>query len=304
METIRPYSSFIDEFYSNEGKFNNFKDIKEKEIAFLKEQVVEIRDYLEKRCRVYARRYGFYIDAMKYLLELERQELINTDQRMILFILLMDPELEIYNVYMKNPRYNKKEIDEETDKTNQNYMYQNNYRSTRNIEYILKFYLGCVDERLIEYEIAYKNNVLCKGIINKDVHVDQTKKLLRMSDNIVSLEEIDNDRFLKLMMIANRLKEEIVPLSLTILSNAIINQRDILGINSELEQVILFLLVSDPDYHLIDIYEEESRYQNIERRAKNELGYYNKSLIKIEKMMLCSFHVTKKEANWMLLKSN
>lgn len=304
MGSIRPYSSYIDEFYNVEGKFNDFRDISQDDLEGLKNYSKEIMEYLNKNCIPYMKRFGFYIDAMKYLLELENSGLINTDQRIILFILLMDPKLEIYNVYRKNPRYSKKKIDEERDKVNQNYMYQNNYRCTRNIEYILNFYLGCVDEKIIDYEVAYKNNVVCKGMINKDVSLDHTKDVVSLANDMINLDEISNERFSSLLLIAERLKKEIVPLSLAILANAVMYQSDVLGINNELEKILVFLLVSDPDYHLLDIYEEESRYQSIERRAKSELGYYNKNLIKIEKMMVSCFNVTKKEANWMLLKTN
>lgn len=303
MDWMRPDSYYIADFYNNDGKFNNFRDISYEEMELLIKQASEIKAYLEPRHLAYARGYGVYMDTIKHLVALENNGEITCDQKMFLFINLMDPKLKIYDVYMQNPKFSKEEIDSTPDKIRQNGMYQTNYRSQRKIEYILKLILSCCDEKLIQYEIAYKRNVVCRNKINTEVYRDLTKEILKMAEEISNLDDITNERFQELASISKGLKEDISSNPLPILTNALLYQTDLLGISTATEQVLLFLLVLDFDLHLIDIYEEESLYQEIKVRALKELGFYSKKLISIEKMIMNKFCPSKKEASWMLLKS-
>ncbi len=303
MELIRPDSSYIQDFYNNGDNFKGFREIKDEESKALKKQAKEIKTYLETKHLPYMRMYGVYMDTIKYLLTLEEGGKISTDQKMFLFILLMDPRLEIYEVYLKKPIFSNVEIAKHLDKFEQNHMYQRNYRSQRNIEKVLMNVLGCFDEELIKYEIAYKNNVIWRNKINMEVKVDYAKDILKLSEGLANLDEISEERYPQLVGIAQKIKEEIRPLSTPVITHAILYQSNLLGIETRLEQVLLYLLIFDPNFHLIDIFEEESRYQQIEQRALNELGFYEKNLINIEKMMIEKFSAKKKETNWMLLKS-
>ncbi len=303
MDAMRSDNSFIESFYSNDNKFNNFQDISCEDIELLEKKAQEIKAYLEQRYRVYARMYGVYIDTIKYLTFLESNGEITCDEKMFLFIILMDPKLEIYDVYIKNPSYSKEEIDKELDSIVQNNMYQSNYRSQRNIDRTLKNVLGYCDEKLIKYETLYKRNVVCRNKINLDVRQDLTNEILKIADEIPNLDDITEKRFQDLVAISNRLREDIKALSLPVLTNAILYQTNLLGVRLSTEKVLLFLLVLDCNFHLIDIYEEESNYHQIKARALEELGFYRKNLINIEKMMIKKFYPNKREANWMLLKS-
>ncbi|MDE6292900.1 MAG: hypothetical protein K2L98_04385, partial [Bacilli bacterium] len=267
MDWMRPDSYFIADFYNNDGKFNGFLNISYEEMELLIKQAAEIKAYLKPRHLAYARGYGVYMDTIKHLVTLENNGEITCDQKMFLFINLMDPKLEIYDVYMKNPKYSQEEIDNAPNKIRQNNMYQDNYRSQRKIEYMLKLILACCDEKLIQYEIAYKRNVVCRNKINTEVYRDLTKEILKMAEELSDLDDITNERFQELVSISKKLKEDVSHLSLPVLTNALLYQTDLLGISTATEQVLLFLLVLDFDLHLIDIYEEESLYQEIERRA-------------------------------------
>ncbi|MDE5630860.1 MAG: hypothetical protein K2I70_04595, partial [Bacilli bacterium] len=240
---------------------------------------------------------------IKYLLSLEQRKIITCDQRMFLFIMLMDENLEIYDIYMRHPLHSDEEIAQEVDEFNKNHLIQENIRRKRVIKKTLKDILGIEDEMIIQYEVDYRNNILYRDKINVDACKDLSSNILKLAERITSLDEITDERFIVLVDIAKKMKDDIKPLNASVLTNALLKQYDLLGINVGTEQVLLYLLIRDEFFHLIDIYEEESRYQHIKLRALDELGFYSKNLIYIEKMMIERFYPSKKEANWMLLKS-
>ena len=65
-----------------------------------------------------------------------------------------------------------------------------------------------------------------------------------------------------------------------------------------MHQLIFLILASDPNLDALKIYEEESRMPNVEKRIKEEFGYYNPELLTLEKKFHKRFCPDKELSFW------
>lgn len=306
MEAITPNSVYINKFFDTVGKFNNFLGMDEETIKRLNQLLEEIKTNgeIKKRYQPFERAYGFYVATIKYLLELEDEGIISVDERMYLFINIVDKDLRVFEVFSNNPMHDNDDIKIVEDKELQRRMYRVNYESNRKREKVLDDILGIKDDRIFEYEEIYHKNVIYRKKIIKEVNKDYVPEIVRLADRYENIYDVGTVRFDELKGIAQYLRKEIKDTNLSVLAHAILYQNDLLGLENALEQLIVFLLAADPSFHLIDIYEEESKYQQIKMRAIDELGFYAKRLVALEKKIIKKYLPNEKEANWMLLKVN
>lgn len=177
-------------------------------------------------------------------------------------------------------------------------MIMDNDRNRRKIAHTIKSYLGFIDERMFFYETIYVNKLLCKNEINTCILEDNTDTLLRQVSSINDLDMIDDKVWSKLIEASKKFCQKVKKPSIEIVSNALVFQQDFFDISSTVEQIILFVLILDPNFHLITIFEEESRYEEIKKRALQELSFYHKDLITIEKMMIKKYFPSHKASIW------
>lgn len=292
---------FIKKFYDN-TKFHHFRDISDEEIFYLREYALKIQGELKKRYRTYARRHGEYIDTIDYLEELEENKTITFDQKIFLFIFLMDPHLKIYDIFNKKRPKSDEEISLITDKFSRNHLIQERIRNNREIEKTLTQVLGCSDKKIIPFEESFYKNILYRNNPHITFNKNLIEDIITAGNNITSLDDISVDRFNVLMNYAQEIRDKLNKLPREILSYIIAYQMTLLDIQIPIEQVVLFLAIIDSEFHLLEIFEEESNYHQIKSRAIEELTFYDKSMIAIEKMILKRFYPNKKEVNWLLLR--
>ena len=267
--------TFIKKFYDN-TKFHHFHDISDEEIFYLREYALKIQGELKKRYRTYARKHGEYIDTIDYLEELEENKAITFDQKIFLFIFLMDSHLKIFDIFDKKRPKSDEEISLITDKFVRNHLIQERIRNNREIEKTLTQVLGCSDKKIISFEESFYENILCRNTPHITINKNLIEDIITAGNNITSLDDISVDRFSVLMNYAQEIRDKINKFPREILSYIIAYQMTLLNIQIPIEQVVLFLAIIDPEFHLLEIYEEESNYHQIKSRALEELPFYNK----------------------------
>jgi GTPase SAR1 family protein len=72
------------------------------------------------------------------------------------------------------------------------------------------------------------------------------------------------------------------PYDTKVATYSVINQKKLLGISGMAEQLALFILLVDSELDMLRIYEEESMMSEVERRIKEQFGYYNPELLNLD----------------------
>ena len=134
-----------------------------------------------------------------------------------------------------------------------------------------------------------------------NVNKDYSKNFVILAPMVRNFDEITYERFKQIQEQVG-LYKEIPNISLTYQTCIynILYQANILDLNSMQEKLIFFINVLDPELKLLQIYSEESTYNNIKQRAIYELGFYFNCLIKIELLYYKRFCPNKKISNWSL----
>lgn len=182
------------------------------------------------------------------------------DENLAFIITCCDPECKMFKTYLA--------CDNSLTKTEKNNAARNS--------------VGFFSKRIVYAERDYYFKFINKLLT--DVKVDNSNYINLVSPYINSFNTVSQERFIELYDMAvlwrNKINKEAT--YTTCLYN-IINQASLLGLNNIEEKFTFFISTIDPELHLLDIYEEECRFEFIEKRSLEELGFYNKNLIKIEK---------------------
>lgn len=182
------------------------------------------------------------------------------DENLAFIITCCDPECKMFKTYLA--------CDNSLTKTEKNNVARNS--------------VGFFSKRIVYAERDYYFKFINKLLT--DVKVDNSNYINLVSPYINSFNTVSQERFIELYDMAvlwrNKINKEAT--YTTCLYN-IINQASLLGLNNIEEKFTFFISTIDPELHLLDIYEEECRFEFIEKRSLEELGFYNKNLIKIEK---------------------
>ena len=176
------------------------------------------------------------------------------DENLAFIITCCDPECKMFKTYLA--------CDNSLTKTEKNNAARNS--------------VGFFSKRIVYAERDYYFKFINKLLT--DVKVDNSNYINLVSPYINSFNTVSQERFIELYDMAvlwrNKINKEAT--YTTCLYN-IINQASLLGLNNIEEKFTFFISTIDPKLHLLDIYEEECRFEFIEKRSLEELGFYNKN---------------------------
>lgn len=275
------YSSLHLKVYSKDNFFNNFANISE-------ERLNEINNIVEQFTKIYIdqkdKPFDIYLKALRYIAndkELNFKR-INYDERILILILVVDPDLNIFKEFL-------------------NAYSASNRKESFLPQRIITQKFGFFEPYLIKYENSYFRNFLPKPDLVSNVNIDFWDKLLKRSIfvsnfNNLSNEEID-DIFIKVEYFKSNVADPTNPN--TIAFNAL-NAHNVLGFNKVQSMLIFFIANFDADLNILRIYEEESNIKNIKERIEQEIGFYYKDLIRLEKLYHERICPDKKVSIWSL----
>ena len=145
------------------------------------------------------------------------------------------------------------------------------------------------------YFFKYKNELLI------DVRVDKSKFIGNAYEYIDSFDKVTLEKFddisKKALLFRYATNDES---RLTTCLYDIIYQPNLLDLNSIDERIVFLIAAIDPELKLLTIYEEECRTEFIKKRALEEVGFYDKSLIDFERKYKDRFMPDKKLSSWSL----
>jgi len=295
LETLRR------QFHSRSVTFNNFQGITNEDVETLKQIIASKKKYLEAKQSLFINPgLNNYINTLRYLTNPTiSQELSTFDEKVLYLILSCDPELITMKTFISSDILPASRINEEEDDKKRKGLEQRRYQELEQYATAVRQELGFYDGSLLKYESILSRRLLKKQGLITDVKIPSLDKLLKRAELIKTLDIITDNSLIRLRSICEMwLNEAKDPTDLNSLAYNLLNRFKDLHIYNIEEQLIIFILIADPNLDLLKIYEEESNFNQMKVRAKNELGFYNKDLIKVERLYHDKFEPEKEISAW------
>ncbi len=250
-------------FFKNYKSVNGFRDLKQENIEFIKKLSNNLQNdsFSNNKLLNYIKTMQFLTSAKARICSPEYKEKYklyfnNYDEAVYFLIYTLDPECDIYNIFIHGN--NEKRIEE---KIREKFSFFNKY-----IIYFEKCFIAHFSKSLIQ-----------------NVKQDFSSYFIFYCGIIKNFKGITQERFDEIKKISinwrkNQPEDNKIQ---TCFFNAFI-QKDLLNLKTEKEILLFVILSLDPNLSLLQIFEDESNYKEIEKRAKQEIGFYVPAAIKLE----------------------
>ena len=265
-------------FFRNHSQFRYFINLTKKDKSRLRKL-----SYSLKKEKFSSNKLNNYLATMQFLtgpraripLNVEYVKKYNLyfknyDEAIYFLIYVLDPKLEIFDIYSNS---------------------KSNYKD------LIRRKKGFYNDYIIMYEKEYISKYSNKLISN--ISVSEIKIFTSLCKIIKSFTSITQERFDEIRNLSKIWSEQFNGESKinTCVFNAF-NQNNLLNLNNEKEKLLFIILVLDPTFRLLQIFEDENNYNTIELRSKEELGFYIPELIKIEDLIYKTFNTDIKIDTW------
>lgn len=284
--------------YSRANDFKYFKQISLERSEKIKTDVKIFRERIKDDINASMIGNPIYRKALLYLTNPRiALEYPTFDERILFLIYSIDENLEIFSTFLNSdiprrttPPTSSKQDETEEAKRSQaiTQLKENIYEKT-----------GIGNLKLITYESALFRR------FNKEfktkIKADYLKTIIEYARLTPDFNTIDEQTYSRIMTMVSYyyLKTNNETSPNTVAFN-IISHKNLLLLKNSIEQLIFFIAASDPELTLLKIFEEESNYQEIKKRAIEELGYYSEDILRLEKSYHKCFCPDKKISAWSL----
>lgn len=269
--------------YQHSNEFNNFENIDQRDIEIIRFFVEYFKEIcvsdLVSRNRLFPK-LDYYCQVLKFIFSAFNKNVADSYDTQILFLIFaFDPELSMYRNFLKHmPTLDKP------------------------LQYFIKDNNGIYDAKLIEYEkIFFETFIADKKLMTDigDIGRKQAKILLKNIPLVKDFLSVSDEDFKRLQQSAEMwfLETDGYQNYKTAAFN-ITKQSELLSIKNVYEKLVFFVLTVDPEMHMLKIFEEESKIEDIKARAIEEFGFYNENFIKLERLYKERFFPNKKVSEW------
>lgn len=287
-----------EQFHAKSVSFKGFKEMSLEDVERIK-KLMESKTLGGKKQFINAG-LDTYTNTLRYLINPTiHRELKTFDEKIMFLILSVDPELKNLQLFLGSEITPLRDIQEAKDPFEATAL--KTLRKEQINDYITRVRkaLGFYDANLLKYE-----KILAQGLLKQEdfvtgVRIPSIKQLMDIAERIKNLDIITNSNLIRLKRIAQKwFTEAKDPSDLNSLAYNLLNNYKNLHIFTIEEQMVLFILIGDPNLDLLRIFEEESKMDMVEERAISELGFYGRGFIKVEKLYHDKFMPTKEISPW------
>ena len=292
-------TSLKKQLYSRDVTFNYFRDLSEKDLK----ELIERAKFRNERFKKPDSYPGYvklenYVSTLQYLTSSRVSfDFDSFDKKILFFILSNDPGFKTYNLYLQSKIVPMDEIEQYTGLKR---LFLTEARNRAEADYIAKVReeIGFYDEEFLKYEMILKQTLIKTQGFLSDVKIPSIRLITNKANNIEAL-TITQESFEKVKKIAEKWYTQAKdPSDLNSLAYNILNNAEEIPVLTDQEQLLLIVLVGDPDLKLLTIYEEECTKDRQVDRAMNEVGFYNKGMINFEKQYHKQFEPEKQIYSW------
>lgn len=277
---------FRTKLYQKEREFKKFETLSLDDVAKIAKKLYSKQEMNAQSGFYRKDKLTKYMDTLTYLTNPSiHMELKTYDERIIFLIISVDPELEAFKEFLKTNITPTKVINAEQDPKKQQELISQRESEILEMQTRIRNKIGFYDSKLLKYEETYfKRFISSKELITK-VNQDNITKLLRIIPLISSFNDISDERY---QILQEKAKEWLATTNcendLFTAAYSCSEQKETIGLNGIIEELIFLVLIGDPELDVLRIYEEESRMDEVERRCKEAFNYYNKDLITLERL--------------------
>ena len=299
-----PVEHYRTKFYQKERESKKFQTMDEEQLAsvakklYRKEEISsnDVNPFQSPRIT----KLDKYIKVLQYLSNPSiHMEIKTFDERLAYLIMAVDPYLITFKEFLKINLMTIEEISRIEDLKERNRLFDERNQTICEYESTVRDQIGFFDAKLLKYEeLFFKRFYNNKELITQ-VGQHNEDKFLLLSCLIQSFDSISNERYQELVekaevwlsMVPEKYRSKIATYSIT-------NQKDLIGLDTLAEQYAFYILIVDGNLDMLRIYEEESMIPKTEERIQEEFGFYNPSMITLEKLFHSRFCPEKKISIW------
>lgn len=273
-------------FYDHHPHFTNFKNITSEQIKGIDSDVQKLKETFNKTESLKTK-LNFYIRVLKALTKSYTSEYVTSyDDRVIFLIRSTDPNLEALQTYLKYdfPSSEKIKNLQTSNPSEANVLKEQRKKEQNKCSTEIREKIGFYDPQLLKYEIIFQKkfglNISSLACVKKDYsnqlfnHANFIRTFSQNAEKIKELEQLAQE------FIATFAKENLYT---TTIYHILYNHKKLKLENLE-DQFVFLISTCDPTLKLLAIFEEENTWDNVKKRALEELGFFNKDLIRIEKI--------------------
>lgn len=221
------------------------------------------------------------------------------DERIIFLIIAMDPNLITFKEFLKINIHSIEEITKVESKRKRNQLFEERNKTLIEFESKIRSLIGVFDAKLLKYEEIFFKKFYNEKELITEVNQSNEDKFLFYGYHIKSFDSITEERFKELQekaqtwlsLIPDEYKSKIATYSST-------TQKNLIGLKTLAEQFAFYILIVDGNFDMLKIYEEESTMKKVEQRILEEFGFYNKTMIALEKKLHDRFYPDKQLSAW------
>lgn len=221
------------------------------------------------------------------------------DERIIFLIIAMDPNLITFKEFLKINILSIEEITKVESKRKRNQLFEERNKTLIEFESKIRSLIGVFDAKLLKYEEIFFKKFYNEKELITEVNQSNEDKFLFYGYHIKSFDSITEERFKELQekaqtwlsLIPDEYKSKIATYSST-------TQKNLIGLKTLAEQFAFYILIVDGNFDMLKIYEEESTMKKVEQRILEEFGFYNKTMIALEKKLHDRFYPDKQLSVW------
>lgn len=200
------------------------------------------------------------------------------DERAAFLIMASDPELVMYKGYKALDLTSNKVIEEIEDDKERISAVQRNELIIDEYASEVRNQIGFYEPKLVKFEEMFFKKFVKEFIPHSGKDFGNELFLLRHS-----FDKITPADYLQVKDAVKKYKEEVENIDIKTAIYHILFQNNLLGLRTNEQLLLFFILVIDPELDFYQIYLEESMWDKIEERTLEEKGYFNKYLYVIER---------------------
>ena len=319
------------QLHSRSVSFNNFKEITEEDIKRIKKKIESLKTFSVPKYSYVSKESDNYASTLRYLtnpristeyktiekayeinIEFDYDNIKNInyilkdiivkktfDEKILHLILATDPDFITFKTFLASNITPIEDINDEQDEKRRRQLQDQRRLEIETFEKEVRKQIGFYDGNLIKYErILTMTLFKTEGFIS-DVKTSSINPLLKRAELVKNINVITELNLKRLKLVAERWATMAKdPQDLNSLAYNLLNKYKDMHIHTIEEQIILFILIADPELDLLRIFEEESTYQKMQERAQEEKGFYNKGLINVERLYHDKFEPEKVISAW------
>lgn len=283
-------SSYIDiarkRLYVNQINFNDFTNIDEEELKRIKDLVKKTKETIfsqSTNANIMNEKLEQYLAVMRYLGSTNtNNDLPTYDAKIVFLIEAIDPDLELYKTYLEYPIILMSQIAYEDNLAKKLELQSKANNQMKKVESKIRQKSGFYDAKLLNYEAKYFKTIRCHNELLTTVnhaYFAKFSQIFKESSKFAEITMRDNE---ELILKAEDYLDK-YGANINTLAFQLLFQPEILGLDTIDKIIIFFILVIDKDLKLLDICNEEANWKEIQKRALEEMGFYSKELVILEK---------------------